>query len=116
MFFFSFAKMSSEDEDVLAAINIVNYLNYNQNSTVLKYWVHPFCRKNCYYRGVYSILKELDDPDHLFKSFYRMEKSKFEELVRLVGPDIQKKHFLLCSTRRQRIDVYEFLRVTNDKK
>jgi hypothetical protein len=82
--------MSSEDEDVLAAINIVNYLNYNQGSTVRKYWVHPFWRKNCYSHGIYSVFKELDDPDR-FKSFYRMEKSTFEELVRLVGPDIQKK-------------------------
>jgi hypothetical protein len=29
--------MSSEDEDVLAAINLVNYINYNQGSTVRKY-------------------------------------------------------------------------------
>jgi hypothetical protein len=30
--------MSSDGEDVLAAINLVNYLNYNQGSTVRKYW------------------------------------------------------------------------------
>jgi hypothetical protein len=38
---------------------------------------------------VYSVFKELDDPDR----FKRMEKSIFEELVRLVGPGIQKKTF-----------------------
>lgn len=90
MFFFSFPIMSSEDEDVLAAVNLVNYLNYNQGSIVRKYWVHPFWRKNCYSRGLYSVFRELDDPDR-FKSFYRMEKSTFEELVRLIGPEIQKK-------------------------
>jgi hypothetical protein len=63
--------MSSENEDVLAAINLENYFNYNQGSTVRKYWVHPFWRKNCCSRDVYSVFKEVDDPDR-FKSFYRM--------------------------------------------
>jgi hypothetical protein len=79
--------MSSEDEDVLTAINLVNYLNYNQSFIVRKYWVYPFWRKNCYSCGVFSVFKELDDPDR-FKSLYRIEKSTFEELVRLVGPEI----------------------------
>jgi len=52
--------MSSEDEDGLAAVNLVNYLNYNQSSLVRKYWVHPFWRKNFSSRGLYSVFKELD--------------------------------------------------------
>lgn len=39
------------------------------------------------------VFKESNGPD-MFKSFYRMEKSTFEELVRLVQPSINKKrHF-----------------------
>jgi len=86
--------MSSEDEDILAAVNLINVLNHNQRSTKRKYWVHPFWRKNCNNRGVYSVFKELNDPD-MFRSFYRMEKSTFEELVRLVGSSIKKKTQIL---------------------
>jgi hypothetical protein len=34
--------MLFEDEDVLVTVNLVYYLNYNQDSIVQKYWIHPF--------------------------------------------------------------------------
>lgn len=82
--------MLSDDEDILTAVNLINVLNHNQGPIVRKYWVHPFWRANCNNRGVYSVFKELKDPDR-FKTFYRMEKCMFEELVRLVEPHIKKK-------------------------
>ncbi|KAL4136156.1 hypothetical protein QTP88_007720 [Uroleucon formosanum] len=75
--------MLSDDEDILTAVNLINVLNHNQGSIVRKYWVHPFWHANCNNCGVYSVFKELNDRDR-FKTFYRMEKSTFEELVRLV--------------------------------
>lgn len=64
--------MSSEEEDILAAVNLLNFLNYNQGSIVRKYWVHPFWRTNCSSRGVYSVFKELNDPER-FKSFSKLQ-------------------------------------------
>lgn len=79
--------MSSEEEDVLAAVDLVNFLNYNQGSCVRKYWVHLFWPS----RGVHSVFKELNDPER-FKRFYRMQKSIFEELVWSVGPRVRKEN------------------------
>lgn len=80
--------MSSDGEDVLAAVNLVSFLNYNQGYNVRKYWVHPFWSKNCSSRGLYSVFKELNDPERFKSFYYRMEKSTYEELVRLVGPSV----------------------------
>lgn len=53
-----------------------------------KYWIHLFWSNNCSSRGLYSVFKKLNDPEH-FKSFYEMKKLTFEESVWLVGPQIK---------------------------
>jgi len=81
--------MSSDEEDALCALNLLNILNANQKR-VRNYWVHPFWRANCRGRGAFSVFKDLEDDDR-FKTFYRMEKKTFDMLVELVGSKIQKK-------------------------
>jgi len=83
--------MSSDDEEVLHAVNLVNILNaQGGQKRVHNYWVHPFWRQNCNDRGAYAVFKDLEDDDR-FQSFYRMKKETFELLIQLVGPKIQKK-------------------------
>ncbi|KAL4121972.1 hypothetical protein QTP88_014387 [Uroleucon formosanum] len=81
--------MSSDEEDALCALNLLNILNTNQKR-VRNYWVHPFWCENCRRRGAFSVFKDLEDNDR-FQSFYRMEKKTFDMLVELIGSKIQKK-------------------------
>ncbi|KAL4088604.1 hypothetical protein QTP88_023693 [Uroleucon formosanum] len=71
--------MSSDEEDALCALNLLNILNTKQKR-VRNYWVHPFWRENCRRRGAFSVFKDLED-NNRFQSFYRMEKKTFDILV-----------------------------------
>jgi len=62
--------MSSDDEDVLYAVNFLNILNANRSSRLHDYWVHPFWRENCCDRGAYAVFKDHEDNDNNFQSFY----------------------------------------------
>lgn len=81
------AMSSSEDEDVLAFVNMINI---NQNRTKRRYWVHPFWKKSQTKSG-FSVFKELNMYPERFQSFYRMKRETFEVLVRKVRPKILKK-------------------------
>lgn len=58
--------MSSDDENILEAINIINILNTNVNTrnvlwyfplgplgNIQNYWAHSFWRRNCKERGAF---------------------------------------------------------------
>ncbi|KAF0728940.1 protein ALP1-like [Aphis craccivora] len=81
--------MSSDEEDALCSLNLLNILNTNTKK-VRNYWVHPFLLDNCRGRSAFSVFKDLEDSDR-FQSSYRMEKNTFDMLVELVGSKIQKK-------------------------
>jgi hypothetical protein len=71
------AMSSSEDEDGLAWLNLMNA----QHQTRRRFWVHPYWRENTHERGAYKIFKELNLYPQRFHSFYRISKSSFDLLV-----------------------------------
>lgn len=54
-----------------------------------KYWIHPVLADRT--QSCYKIAKELDVDEEKFQNFYRMSKPAFQDLLELVGPQIQKK-------------------------
>jgi len=75
-------------------------------SKKLRYWVHPINLSNiCSSTSV--VANELhSDPDK-FKTFYRMSKSNFDNLVHIVGPKIFKRYKLQdCSTSTRKNFTY----------
>ena len=73
---------SSEDEDLLAVVNLINM---NQNYPKRRYWIHPFYKKRQRNSG-FSVFKELNIYPERFQAFYRMKKETFDVLVRKVVP------------------------------
>lgn len=62
-----FCTMLSEDENILAAVNLINFLNTNQSSNTPKYWVYFFVKTIITSIAYTPICKDLNDPDR-FKS------------------------------------------------
>lgn len=63
---------TSEDEDVLALVQVVNIVNRNR-----RYWVHPMWKRRRNKKGTFEIMKELEMYPEKFQSFYRMTKRTF---------------------------------------
>ncbi|XP_029343761.1 uncharacterized protein LOC115033804 [Acyrthosiphon pisum] len=79
--------MSSDEDDVIL---LWWWARQKKISKKRRYWVHPINVSNiCSSTSV--VANELhSDPDK-FKTFYRMSKSNFDNLVHIVGPKIFKK-------------------------
>ncbi|CAI6359701.1 unnamed protein product [Macrosiphum euphorbiae] len=79
--------MSSDEDDV---IFLWWWARQKKISKKRRYWVHPINLSNIS-SSTSVVANELhSDPDK-FKTFYRMSKSNFDNLVHIVGPKIFKK-------------------------
>lgn len=79
--------MSSSDEELI--IIAAAYYRKKQRSNSKRFWINPYFEKrlSC---GSYNVMKDMEDEEK-FRSFYRMKRETFQELVKLVGPAIKKK-------------------------
>lgn len=92
--------MSSEDEDVI----LLWWWARKKIKCKRRYWVHPINVSNIGH-STSKVANELySDPDK-FKTFNRMGKSNFDNLVHIVGPKIIKKdtNFRLAVPVEERI-------------
>ena len=74
--------MSSEEEDLF--LLLLNKYR-KKKRTKRRFWVHPYLQNN-HDKRLYLAAKEMDECDEKFKSFYRMRKATFSELLEVVGP------------------------------
>ena len=81
-------KMSSEEEDVFLC-----YVNkYRKRKRAKRrFWVHPYLKINNDKR-LFIAAKQMTESDDKFRSFYRMSKATFNELLQIVAPLIQKQN------------------------
>lgn len=77
---------SSSDED-----DIIDYYQYRRNRKVVRreYWIHPYIGKNLKCR-LFVAAEQLNQTDAKFIAFYRMSKDSYQELVKLVVPNVHK--------------------------
>ncbi|XP_067636573.1 putative nuclease HARBI1 [Eurosta solidaginis] len=95
--------MYSDEELVL-----LNFLRRRKEKKAKrKYWAHPYIQKNVNCR-LFVCAKELSHDDIKFRTFYRMSKATFKDLVMLVGASIQKEN----TNMRESVPPEERLMVT----
>lgn len=76
---------SSSDED-----DVIDYYQYRRLRRVQrKHWIHPYITRNVNTR-LFVAAKEFSQTDRKFIAFYKMSKESYRELVRMVGPFIEK--------------------------
>ena len=94
-------KMSSEEEDVFLC-----YVNkYRKRKRAKRrFWVHPYLKNNNDKR-LFIAAKQMTESDDKFRSFYRMSKATFNELLQIVAPLIQKQNTNMreCVSPEERI-------------
>ena len=94
-------KMSSEEEDVFLC-----YVNkYRKRKRAKRrFWVHPYLKINNDKR-LFIAAKQMTESDDKFRSFYRMSKATFNELLQIVAPLIQKQNTNMreCVSPEERI-------------
>ncbi|CAH2018118.1 unnamed protein product [Acanthoscelides obtectus] len=88
---------SSEDEDALLFMQLVNLNAISQETKKKRHWVHPLWQKNKKF-GIFNVYKkDLNLDDQKFKLFYRMKKETFSKLLTKLRPMLQKNtNFRKC--------------------
>lgn len=53
-----------------------------------RYWIHPIVSQRLLKGQFYKLFEDLCEHHEKFFNYYRMSKSSFEELLRIIGPTI----------------------------
>jgi len=72
-----------------------------------RYWVHPIYSCRLLKGKFYTLYENLREHPIKFFSYFRMNISTFDELIRLVGPAVSYKNtnFRLCVPPEERIAI-----------
>ena len=76
-------KMSSEEEDLF--VLVLNKYRKKKRTKQRRFWVHAYLQNN-HDKRLSLAAKEIYECDEKFKSFYRLRKATFSELLEVVGP------------------------------
>ena len=80
-----------EDEDsFMFQLFLGAFIVSKQQRRKHKYWIHPLLLKRKTHRSYHHLVQELRLHSNKFQEYFRMSIEKFEELLNLVGPLLQK--------------------------
>jgi len=82
-------------------------LRIRKKKTRRRYWVHPIYSCRLLKGKFYTLYENLREHPINFFSYFRMNISTFDELIRLVGPAVsyQNTNFRLCIPPEERTAV-----------